>query len=86
MSNEKIEVLLLSLFFVLSLSACAEKLVGETLKNIFNKNSTESMLSMEDEPDDDPEGLMILGHIISDMSVFDDMESSVEMKIDSVSD
>lgn len=44
------------------------------------------MISMEDEPDDDPEGLMILGHIISDMSVFDDMESSVEMKIDFVSD
>lgn len=39
-----------------------------------------------DEPDDAPEGLMILGHIISDMSVFDDMESSVEMQIDFVSD
>lgn len=39
-----------------------------------------------DEPDDDPEGLMILGHIISDMSVFDNMESSVEMHIDLISE
>lgn len=37
-----------------------------------------------DEPDDDPEGLMILGHIISDMSVFDDMAGSMEMHIDFV--
>ena len=37
-----------------------------------------------DEPDDDPEGLMILGHIISDMSVFDDMEGSVEMHMNFV--
>lgn len=34
-----------------------------------------------DEPEDDPEGLMILGHIISDMSVFDTMNASVEMEI-----
>lgn len=39
-----------------------------------------------DEPDDDPEGLMILGHIISDMSVFDDMAGSVEMQIDFLSE
>lgn len=39
-----------------------------------------------DEPDDDPEGLMILGHIISDMSVFDDMAGFVEMHIDFVSE
>lgn len=39
-----------------------------------------------DEPDDDPEGLMILGHIISDMSVFDDMAGSAEMHIDLVSE
>lgn len=35
-----------------------------------------------DEPDENPEGLMILGHLISDISVFSDMESSVEMQID----
>lgn len=34
-----------------------------------------------DEPEDDPEGLMILGHITSDMSVFDNMDASVEMEI-----
>lgn len=39
-----------------------------------------------DEPDDDPEGLMILGHIISDMSVFDNLEGSVEMQIDFLSE
>lgn len=35
-----------------------------------------------DEPEKDPEGLMILGHITSDLSIFDDMEGSVEMRID----
>jgi len=39
-----------------------------------------------DEPDDDPEGLMILGHIISDMSVFDNLGGSVEMQIDFLSE
>lgn len=34
-----------------------------------------------DEPDEEPEGLMILGRIISDMSLFEDMDSLVEMHI-----
>lgn len=34
-----------------------------------------------DEPEDAPEGLMILGHITSDMSVFENMAGSVEMHI-----
>lgn len=35
-----------------------------------------------DEPDEAPEGLMILGRITSNMDVFDDMASSVEMQIE----
>lgn len=35
-----------------------------------------------DEPDEAPEGLMILGRITSDMAVFNDMASSVEMQIE----
>lgn len=35
-----------------------------------------------DEPDEAPEGLMILGRITSDMAVFDDMAGSVEMQIE----
>ena len=34
-----------------------------------------------DEPDDPPEGLMILGQITSDMAVFDNMSGAVEMEI-----
>lgn len=34
-----------------------------------------------DEPDNPPEGLMILGHITSDMAAFDDMSGAVEMEI-----
>lgn len=40
------------------------------------------MKALREEPQDEPEGLMILGHITSDMSVFDDMEGSVEMQIE----
>ncbi len=35
-----------------------------------------------DEPDDAPEGLMVLGHIISDISVFNNMKDFLEMQID----
>lgn len=35
-----------------------------------------------DEPDEAPEGLMILGRITSNMEVFDDMAGSVEMQIE----
>lgn len=35
-----------------------------------------------DEPDEAPEGLMILGRITSDMALFNDMASSVEMQIE----
>lgn len=35
-----------------------------------------------DEPDEAPEGLMILGRITSNMEVFDDMAGSVEMHIE----
>ena len=35
-----------------------------------------------DEPENDPEGLMILGHVTSDISVFDNLGNSMEMTID----
>lgn len=37
-----------------------------------------------DEPERQPEGLMILGHITSDISVFDDMQNFEEMRIELV--
>lgn len=52
---KKIGVLLLSLVLVLSLSACTENSEGEMLKNTFDNNSSESMVSMEDKPEETEE-------------------------------
>ena len=60
--------------------------VGKVIVQLSNQASSEYIVNLFavyfDEPEDDSEGLMILGHITSDMLVFDDMTGSVEMQID----